>query len=86
MLESINAALETHAFSIFMLGWIVTLAGGAAHMIGGGFRDGASKVPVLGNWESLQPGDKGFLQQLVAAWIMRMGLIMAALGGFIHFF
>ncbi|MGJ8529970.1 hypothetical protein [Maritalea sp.] len=76
---------EAQAFSMFMIGWIVTLAGGITHVIGGGFRDGASKVPVLGNWEAVKAGEKGYVQQWVGIWILRLGLAMAFIGGLIHF-
>ena len=86
MFESIFAALDAQGFSIFMIGWIVCLFGALTHMIGGGFRDGSSKVPVLGNWAALQKGDKGYVQQIVAAWIFRFGGLIIIVGGALHFF
>ena len=86
MFDSIFAALELQAFSIFMIGWLVCLVGAVTHMIGGGFRDGASKVPVVGNWVAIGKGDKGYVQQKVAVWIFRVGIVMTIVGGLIHFF
>lgn len=84
-IESFTHFLEAQAFAGFMLGWIFALVGGAMHLIGGGFRDGDSKVPVLGNWQSLQPGEKGFLQQIIGGWVLKMGFLMVLVCGFIHF-
>jgi hypothetical protein len=85
IIEPVIGFLDAYAFSVFMVGWILALTGGAMHMIGGGFKDGSSKVPVLGNWQALKPGEDGFLQQVIAGWVMKMGLLMIVLGGLIYF-
>jgi len=84
-MDMIVGFLENFAFAGFMLGWVLALAGGAMHMVGGGFRDGASKVPVLGNWETLQPGEDGFLLQAIGGWVLKMGLLLIVLGGVLYF-
>ncbi len=83
--DSIFSFIEAQGFSIFMIGWIVGLAGALTHMIGGGFRDGASKVPVLGNWEAVKAGEKGFVQQWIGIWVFRIGVAITLIGGLIHF-
>lgn len=85
MFQTLYAALEGQAFSIFMIGWLVALLGSVMHMVGGGFRDGHSKVPVVGNWVKLQRGEKGYVQQTLAKWVFRIGALMAIVGGVIHF-
>ncbi|TDQ61477.1 hypothetical protein ATL17_2574 [Maritalea mobilis] len=86
MFETLFAPLETNGFNIFMIGWIVALAGGALHMIGGGFKEGSSKVPVLGNFEEVKKGQKGYRQQQIAGWVFKFGAAMVVVGGVAHFF
>lgn len=86
MFETLFAPLENNGFNIFMIGWIVALAGGALHMIGGGFKEGPSKVPVLGNFEEVKKGQKGYRQQQIAGWVFKFGAAMVVVGGVAHFF
>jgi hypothetical protein len=86
MFETLLAPLESNGFNLFMIGWIVALAGGVMHMIGGGFKDGPSKVPVLGNFEEVKKGQKGYRQQQIAGWIFKLGAAMIVVGGITHFF
>lgn len=86
MFETLFAPLETNGFNIFMIGWIVALVGGALHMIGGGFKEGPSKVPVLGNFEEVKKGQKGYRQQQIAGWVFKFGAAMVVVGGVAHFF
>lgn len=85
MFDSVFAIFDAQAFSLFMIGWLVALLGSILHIVGGGFRDGHSKVPVLGNWVKLERGEKGFTQQIIAKWIFRIGALMAIVGGVFHF-
>jgi len=84
-MDTILSAIEAQGFSLFMIGWVVALSGGIVHLIGGGFKDGASKVPVLGNWQAVREGEKGYFQQFIGAWIFRVGAVMVVIGGLIHF-
>jgi len=84
-MESIVGVMEANAFAGFMLGWLVLLIGGTMRMIVGGFRDKTSAVPVLGNLEEMKPGDKGFLQQVIGGWAIKMGLLLIVVCGLIYF-
>lgn len=86
MFETIMTSLDANGFNIFMMGWLVALVGAIVHMIGGGFKDGPSKVPVLGNYEEVKKGTKGFRQQRVAGWIFGLGALLVIVGGYLHFF
>ncbi|MCF4099510.1 hypothetical protein [Maritalea mediterranea] len=85
MFEAIWIWFEANGFNIFMMGWLVALAGAIVHTIGGGFKDGPSKVPVLGNYEEVKKGQKGFRQQQVAGWIFKAGFALVLIGGLLHF-
>ena len=82
---SIWQSIEANGFNVFMIGWIVMIVGLFTHFVGGGNRQGSSRVPVLGSWETLQKGDKGFLQQRVGGWILGIGVLLTAAGGLVYF-